>query len=230
MLKILPHLVLLAITTTMLLMAGCAKPPQAELGSARRAVAQAYAAGAVELAGDDYQAAQAALRNAERLASQGEYGAAREILSTAEAQAKLAAGKARETRAQNERARLKQQRLDQKRRQQKRAAEGKKQQQAASKKKSQPAPPPPQPVNNYKVKGGETLWQIAARPEVYADEMLWPLLYKANRDQITDPRKIYAGQQLTVPRRLSEQQTEEARQEAKESGIYPPPSTPSPQS
>lgn len=45
----------------------------------------------------------------------------------------------------------------------------------------------PQPVSRHSVKRGETLPQIAALPEVYADSSLWPLIYKANRDQISNP-------------------------------------------
>lgn len=52
----------------------------------------------------------------------------------------------------------------------------------------------------HTVKRGETLPQIAALPEVYADASLWPLLYRANRDQIRDPKVLWPGQQLKIPR------------------------------
>lgn len=224
MLRALPIMTLL-VTLSLLVLAGCAKPPRTELASARQAVAQAYAAGAVELAGEDYQAAQAALRNAERLTEQGEYTAARDILSTAEAQARLATRKSRETRADIERQKLKQKQLEEQQRQRKIEAEKKKHQQPV--KPSQPVKPaPPKPVSSYTVKPGETLWQISARPEVYDDDLLWPLLYKSNRDQITDPRKIYADQELTVPRKFSSDDAEAARKEARSSGIYPVPDKP----
>jgi len=47
------------------------------------------------------------------------------------------------------------------------------------------------------VRPGESLWQIAAA--VTGDATLWPLLYRANRDQIKDPSLVYPGQRLTIP-------------------------------
>lgn len=85
--------------------------------------------------------------------------------------------------------------------------------------------PPPQPTlspsPNYIVGNGETLWSIAARSNIYADALLWPLLYQANRDQIRDPRQIYPGQTLSIPRNASEAQKEEAREVARRSKIFP---------
>lgn len=63
----------------------------------------------------------------------------------------------------------------------------------------------------YTVKRGETLPQIAARPEIYNDQTLWPLIYRANRDQIRDPRFISPGQVLRVPRNPSREDIAEAR-------------------
>lgn len=47
------------------------------------------------------------------------------------------------------------------------------------------------------VQPGETLWQIAAA--VTGDARDWPLLYRANRDQIKDPARLYPGQRLNIP-------------------------------
>jgi nucleoid-associated protein YgaU len=46
---------------------------------------------------------------------------------------------------------------------------------------------------------GECLSIIAAYDRVYGDKMKWPRLYRANRDQITDPNLIYPKQMLKVP-------------------------------
>ncbi len=61
---------------------------------------------------------------------------------------------------------------------------------------------------------GETLWSIAWLPDVYADPYLWPLIYKFNRDQITDPSMIYPNQILQIPVDVGEQAKREARAEA----------------
>lgn len=63
----------------------------------------------------------------------------------------------------------------------------------------------------HTVKRGETLPQIAALPEVYGEASLWPLLYRANRDQIRDPRVLWPGQLLKIPRNLDRSDLNEAR-------------------
>jgi nucleoid-associated protein YgaU len=78
------------------------------------------------------------------------------------------------------------------------------------------------PRLSYTVSDGELLWTIAKRPDVYGDPLLWPLLYQANRDQIKDPRKIYAGQTLTIPRNVSEEEKEKTRIFAKKSDFFSP--------
>lgn len=50
----------------------------------------------------------------------------------------------------------------------------------------------------HRVKSGESLWTISARPEVYANGFLWPLLWDANRDRIRDPNMLYQGQTLRI--------------------------------
>jgi nucleoid-associated protein YgaU len=56
---------------------------------------------------------------------------------------------------------------------------------------------------SYTVRRGETLPQIAARTEIYNDSSLWPLIYRANRDQIRDPKQLWPGQILKIPRHFS---------------------------
>ena len=75
-------------------------------------------------------------------------------------------------------------------------------------------------ATSYTVTDGENLFAIASRRKVYRDALLWPLIYKANRDQIKDPQQIYPGQRLTIPRGVSEQEMEEARNTARESTIF----------
>lgn len=47
------------------------------------------------------------------------------------------------------------------------------------------------------VKPGETLWQIAEA--LAGDPHRWPQIYRANRDQIKDPSRLYPGQRLAIP-------------------------------
>lgn len=68
-----------------------------------------------------------------------------------------------------------------------------------------------QPVVRHIVKRGQTLPQIAAQPEVYGDSSLWPLIYKANRDQISDPAVLWPGQILRIPRNFNKDDINEAR-------------------
>jgi len=77
----------------------------------------------------------------------------------------------------------------------------------------------------YKVKKGETLIDIAQRREIFNDRYMWPLIYKANRDQMRDPQLVYPGQVLSIPRDLSFEDIIEARKQTKASPPYIPPST-----
>lgn len=67
---------------------------------------------------------------------------------------------------------------------------------------------------SYSVRRGETLPQIAARPEIYNDASLWPLIYRANRDQVRDPYQLWPGQVLKIPRSYSRDEAAEARRQA----------------
>jgi nucleoid-associated protein YgaU len=49
----------------------------------------------------------------------------------------------------------------------------------------------------YEVKKGDTLWKIAK--EVYGDGSLYPDIFKANQDTLSDPDKIQVGQMLRIP-------------------------------
>lgn len=74
---------------------------------------------------------------------------------------------------------------------------------SAAKAKAVPREVPVQLPATYTVRRGETLPQIAGRAEIYNDATLWPLIYRANRDQIRDPKRLWPGQVLTIPRRYT---------------------------
>ncbi len=50
----------------------------------------------------------------------------------------------------------------------------------------------------YQVQAGESLWSIAARPEVYGDPLLWPLIFKDNHANIADADLIFPGQRFRI--------------------------------
>ncbi|MEE8558734.1 MAG: LysM peptidoglycan-binding domain-containing protein [Myxococcota bacterium] len=64
------------------------------------------------------------------------------------------------------------------------------------------------------VEAGDTLWSISAKPDVYDDPYLWPVIYKFNRDQIQDPARIYPQQHLLIPIHVEEPARSEARSQA----------------
>ncbi|GAB4556595.1 MAG: hypothetical protein Tsb0017_10630 [Geothermobacteraceae bacterium] len=204
--------------------AGCARPPMDELASARVAMARAYAAGAPTWAEQEYLAAKAALDKAEDLVSARKYKQARELLPFAEAQARLATSQARQKRTAEELARLAREEEERRLAEEARRKQEEERRRAELEKKKAPArskPAPPKEIKRYTVAEGDSLPGIAARPEVYGDPLLWPLLYQANRDQLTDPRKIYPGQELTIPRNLKSEELEAARLEARKSPFFP---------
>ncbi|MCM0082647.1 LysM peptidoglycan-binding domain-containing protein [Geomonas sp. Red32] len=82
---------------------------------------------------------------------------------------------------------------------------------ARAKRAVKPVPKEHVLVSTYTVRRGESLPYIASQPEVYGDRMLWPLIYRANRAQIRDPRHIWPGQVLKIPRNLSREDIAEAR-------------------
>ncbi len=92
---------------------------------------------------------------------------------------------------------------------QKRASESVRKNRAT--KEPSPSKPLPQSVTYYTVHRGETLPQIAAKSEIYNTSSLWPLIYRANRDQIRDPRQLWPGQVLKIPRNYSVDEAAEAR-------------------
>ena len=67
---------------------------------------------------------------------------------------------------------------------------------------------------SYSIRRGETLPQIAARPEIYNEAGLWPLIYRANRDQVRDPYQLWPGQVLKIPRSYTREEAVEARRQA----------------
>ena len=59
----------------------------------------------------------------------------------------------------------------------------------------------------YTVVKGDHLWGIAKKKEHYGNGFAWPVIYKANRDQIKDPDLIYPKQVFKVPMLTEEEKT-----------------------
>jgi nucleoid-associated protein YgaU len=62
-------------------------------------------------------------------------------------------------------------------------------------------------VISYKVVRGDHLWGIAKKKEHYGNGFAWPIIYKANRDQIKNPDLIYPDQVFKVPPLSEEEKT-----------------------
>ena len=74
----------------------------------------------------------------------------------------------------------------------------------------------------YVVVRGDNLWNISAKPEIYNNPYHWPLIYKANRDQIEDADLIYPDQSLrfAVSDDLAEEEMNAAADHARNRGSW----------
>jgi nucleoid-associated protein YgaU len=213
------------------LLAGCAaKPPVQQLDAAEYLLARAYAHQAPQYATEEYHAAYAALEDARHLISAGSYPAAEAALTFARKHALQAYDVAEVTRerlAAEEEARRKAEeearRKAEEEARRKAAEEARRKAEEEARRKAADEARRANEVRmltEYQVGSGDTLASIAALAGVYRDPWLWPLLYQANRDQIKDPTLIYLGQTLGIPRNLSAAELEDARQRARDAGLF----------
>jgi len=72
----------------------------------------------------------------------------------------------------------------------------------------------------YTVSRGDSLWSISGDSSVYADPYQWPLIYKANRNQIKDADLIYPGQALDIDRSASSADIDAAVSHARGRGAW----------
>ena len=72
----------------------------------------------------------------------------------------------------------------------------------------------------YEVVRGDSLWSISGKAETYNNPYQWPLIYKANRDQIQDADLIQPGQNLAVDRNPSAADAEMAIDHARNRGAW----------
>ena len=78
----------------------------------------------------------------------------------------------------------------------------------------------PSPLKLWTVAEGDNLWGIACKEEVYNVPEKWPLIYKANLEQIEDADLIYPGQVLDIPRDSTDGEIEAAINHAKTRGAW----------
>ncbi len=75
-------------------------------------------------------------------------------------------------------------------------------------------------AGDYQVVRGDNLWDISAKSDIYANPYQWPLIYKANKDQIKDADLIYPGQNLAINRNASANDIDAAVNYAKTRGSW----------
>jgi nucleoid-associated protein YgaU len=61
----------------------------------------------------------------------------------------------------------------------------------------------------YTVEKGDFLWRIAGMESIYGNSVYWPVVYDANGDLISDPDLIFPGQELSIPRDMSDEEMDE---------------------
>lgn len=85
----------------------------------------------------------------------------------------------------------------------------------------------PEPTGmKYVVQKGDTMWEISSMGKIYSDPFQWPLLFKANRDQVEDPDLIEVGQSFDVRKDFGSDEVADAVQKAKDTPPFKPHSAP----
>ena len=72
----------------------------------------------------------------------------------------------------------------------------------------------------YAVVGGDSLWRISGKNEVYGNPFQWPLIYKANSDKIRDADLIHPGLELNVNKAPTQAEADAAVHHAKTRGAW----------
>lgn len=74
-------------------------------------------------------------------------------------------------------------------------------------------------MGGYLVVSGDNLWSIAGQDSVYGNPYQWPLIYKANSDQIKDADLIFPGQYFNIPKAMGAE-SDAAIEHAKTRGAW----------
>jgi hypothetical protein len=83
-----------------------------------------------------------------------------------------------------------------------------------------PAAPMAKEGEIYTVVRGDCLWCISEQSSIYGNPYKWPLIFKANKNQIRDADLIYPGQELMIDRDASAAAIDASIQHAKTRGAW----------
>ncbi|MFO8156059.1 MAG: LysM peptidoglycan-binding domain-containing protein [Thiohalospira sp.] len=72
----------------------------------------------------------------------------------------------------------------------------------------------------YEVGRGDNLWNIAGKATTYDNPYQWPLIFRANRDQIEDADLIFPGQEFEIRHDHSSSEIEAAEKHARTRGEW----------
>lgn len=82
------------------------------------------------------------------------------------------------------------------------------------------AEPAEEQDRSYTVRRGDSLWNISGSSRGYNDPYQWPLIYRANTDQIDDADLIYPGQRLRIEANPSVRDVDAAIRHARTRGEW----------
>ncbi len=75
-------------------------------------------------------------------------------------------------------------------------------------------------AGQYQVVGGDNLWDIAGKQDIFANPFQWPLIYKTNQTKIKDADLIFPGQVFDIDQNASGTDVAAAIQHAKTRGAW----------
>ncbi len=75
-------------------------------------------------------------------------------------------------------------------------------------------------VDTYEVVRGDNLWDIAGKATIYDNPYQWPLIFRANRNQIEDADLIFPGQRFDIRHDYSRDEVEAAEEHARTRGEW----------
>jgi len=81
-------------------------------------------------------------------------------------------------------------------------------------------------TRSYRAHTGDSLRRIAARPEVYDNADLWPLLLDSNKDRIGNPERLETALRLRFPAHPTLQQVQQAIDYARSRSLQQPAAAP----